>query len=92
VPIPLSFSFPIPPASCKILDIVYTYPRSDQNLNVEENMSSSFVRKTNVIVRNLFGFVAKLQEESHSQRIYVSFCLFRFAFIPRYIDMLDEVK
>jgi len=39
------------------------------NLNVEENMSS--LRKTNVEVRSLFSFVATLQEESHSQKIYI---------------------
>jgi len=43
-------------------------------------MSSSFVRKTNVLVKNLFNFVATLQEESHSERVYNSFYLFRISY------------
>ena len=53
-------------------------------------MSSSFVRKTEVIVRSLFSFVVMLQEESHIERF-----TFRFIYctlIPRYSDILDEVK
>jgi hypothetical protein len=51
-------------------------PVQNKNSNVEVNVSSSFVRKTNVIVWSLFSFVATLQEGSHSERIYVSLCFF----------------
>jgi hypothetical protein len=65
-------------------------PVQIKNSNLEENMSSSFVRKINVVVSSLFSFVATLQEESHGQGIYIS--LVCFALIPKYIDKLDEVK
>jgi hypothetical protein len=43
-------------------------------------MSFSFVKKTNVLVKNLFNFVATLQEESCSEGIYNSFYLFRLSY------------
>ena len=53
-------------------------------------MLSSFVRKTEVIVSSLFSSVVMLQEESHIERFTFHFiyCIL----IPRYSDILDEVK
>ena len=53
-------------------------------------MLSSFVRKTEVIVRSLFSSVVMLQEESHIERF--TFRFIYYTLIPRYSDILDEVK
>ena len=75
---PFSFAFPhflIPQVSRYRTLFKHTCVQN-KNSDVEGNMSSSFVRKTNVIVSSLFSFVVTLQEESPSERIYVSLCWF----------------
>jgi len=51
---------------------------------------SSYFCEEDKCNRSLFSVVATVQEESHSERIYISFYLFRI--IPRNIDILNEVK
>jgi hypothetical protein len=64
------------PTSFKTPKIVNTYPCSEQNFKFGRKYVV-FLRKEDRCNRNLFSFVATLQEESHSERIYISFYLFR---------------
>jgi len=77
VPICFSLSFPTS-SSLKFQDtgnILYI-PLFRTKFSCGRKYVVSFVRKTNEIVRSLFIFVAAIQEESHGNRIYISFYLF----------------